>query len=267
MSSPIETIKSAAGLLMQRDDSKRFGEAVKAVSIAVSAECAKSKDQGAWARCSAQSIVSAIAWCARNNLMPGSSPPTVYLIPQDGQLQARITHVGYAVLAVRAGVRLRSIPVAAADDIEVEFGLAVAHRPANLESEPQKLEELAGVIVCVDYGDRQPEVRLWVPRSVIQVAKTASRSNGGPWSKYPIPMARAAAIRACFRRGDIVADRMHIPDEEGVILEAEAEAVTRSPGGRLAAAEARMLEGPADLWEGAPEALEAAAREPAQEAR
>jgi hypothetical protein len=57
---------------------------------------------------------------------------------------------------------------------------------------------------------------------------------------------------------------MVIPEEPEVI---EATAAPSRPASARAAAEARMLEAPADLWEGAPEAIEAAAREPAQEAR
>jgi recombinational DNA repair protein RecT len=242
---------------------KAAQQAFASVALAFKAERARAKDRSAWDRVTPQSVIAAIQWCARHNLHPGASPPVMYLVPQSGELQARITHVGYAVLAARAGVRLRSIPVAVGDHIEVEFGLAVAHRPADLEKEPQRMEDLMGVIVCVDYRDRCGEVRLWVPRSVIETARNASRSRGGPWQTHPVPMARAAAIRAAARRGDYTVEGMVIPEEPEVI---EATAAPSRPASALAAAEARMLEGPAELWD-APEALEAAAREPAQEAR
>ena len=259
-----DIIDSAVRAISASTTDEAARQAVARVGLAFRGARASSKDRSAWDRVSPQSVVAAVEWCARHGLHPGSSPPTVYLVPQSGELQARVTHVGLATLAARAGLRLRTVPVAVGDTVEVDFGIVVAHRRATLEADPERIEDLLGVIVCVDHGDGRGEVRLWVPRSVVLQARAASRASGsGPWKTHPVQMARAAAIRAAFRRGDIVAERMVLPDEPEAI---EVSATPSRPASALAAAEARMLEAQPDLWDGAPEAIEAAAGA-AQEAR
>ena len=234
------------------DDAARA--AVSRVALAVRGQRAraKSQQQGDWDRCSAESYVAAIEWCARHELYPGGSPPTVYLIPQAGELQARITHIGYATLAARVGIRLRTVPVGRGDHLEVDLGVIVAHR-ADLDAEPQTIEDLRGVAVCYSVAG-QPEVRLWVGMSAIRAARSASRSRGGPWETHPVQMARAAAIRAAFRRGDIIAEGLTLPeDPDEVAAQREAERVERARGPAADLARARQLAAPVDAWEAAAE--------------
>jgi hypothetical protein len=68
-------------------------------------------------------------------------------------------------------------------------------------------------------------------------------------------MARAAAIRAAFRRGDIIAEGMELPeDPDEVAAQREAERVERATRGPAAdLARARQLAAPVDAWEAAAE--------------
>lgn len=236
------------------DDAARA--AVARVALAVRGQRARAKpaQQADWDRCAPASYVAAIEWCARHRLHPGGSPPTVYLLPQAGELQARITHIGYATLAARVGIRLRTVPVGRGDHLEVDLGVIVSHR-ADLDAEPQTLEDLRGVAVCYSVAG-QPETRLWVGMSAIRAARSASRSRGGPWETHPVQMARAAAIRAAFRRGDIIAEGMELPeDPDEVAAQREAERVERArgPAADLARARQLALPAPADAWEAEPE--------------
>lgn len=250
-SRPRSVIDAAEATLLASvgDDAARA--AVARVALAVRGQRARAKpaQQADWDRCAPASYVAAIEWCARHRLYPGGSPPTVYLLPQAGELQARITHIGYATLAARVGIRLRTVPVGRGDHLEVDLGVIVAHR-ADLDAEPQTLDDLRGVAVCYSVAG-QPEVRLWVGMSAIRAARSASRSRGGPWETHPVQMARAAAIRAAFRRGDIIAEGMELPedpDEVAAAREAErVERATRGPAADLA--RARQLAAPVDAWE------------------
>jgi hypothetical protein len=67
-------------------------------------------------------------------------------------------------------------------------------------------------------------------------------------------MARAAAIRAAFRRGDIIAEGLQLPeDPDEVAAQREAERVERARGPGADLARARQLAAPVDAWEAEPE--------------
>lgn len=252
---PRSIIDAAEGALLASVSDEAARMAVARVALAMRGQRARAKpaQQADWDRCAPASIVAAIEWCARHGLYPGGSPPTVYLIPQAGELQARITHIGYATLAARAGLRLRTVPVHRADDLHLDCGLVVAHGQ-DPDTEPATLDDLRGVIVCYA-APGQPEVRLWVGMAAIRTARSASRSRGGPWETHPVQMARAAAIRAAFRRGDIIAEGLTLPeDPDEVAAQREAERVERArsgPGADLR--RAQQLPAPVDAWEAEPE--------------
>lgn len=225
---------------------------VARVALAVRSARARAKNGSDWDRCSPESVAAAIEYCARHGLHPGSSPPTVFLIPQAGELQARPTHIGYATLAARAGLRLRTVAVHKADELHLDCGLVTAHGQ-DPDTEPATLDDLRGVIVCYA-APGQPETRLWVGMSAIRTARSASRSRGGPWETHPVQMARAAAIRAAFRRGDIIAEGLQLPeDPDEVAAQREAERVERARGPAADLARARQLPAPVDAWEPEPE--------------
>jgi recombinational DNA repair protein RecT len=250
---PRSIIERAESALLASIGEDALRVTVARVALAVRSARARAKNGSDWDRCSPESVAAAIEYCARHGLHPGGSPPTVYLIPQSGELQARPTHIGYATLAARAGLRLRTVAVGRGDHLEVDLGVIVAHR-ADLDAEPQTLEDLRGVAVCYSVAG-QPEVRLWVGMSAIRAARSASRSRGGPWETHPVQMARAAAIRAAFRRGDIIAEGMELPeDPDEVAAQREAERVERATRGPAAdLARARQLAAPVDAWEAAAE--------------
>jgi len=248
-------IDAAEGALLASVSDEAARMAVARVALAMRGQRARAKpaQQADWDRCAPASIVAAIEWCARHGLYPGGSPPTVYLIPQAGELQARITHIGYATLAARAGIRLRTVAVHKADELHLDCGLVVTHGQ-DPDTEPASLEDLRGVIVCYA-SPGQPETRLWVGMAAIRAARSASRSRGGPWETHPVQMARAAAIRAAFRRGDIIAEGLQLPeDPDEVAAQREAERVERARSGPAAdLARARQLPAPVDAWEPEPE--------------
>lgn len=257
MSTDRDIITHAVGVISASTTDDAARQSIARVGLAMRAERARAKDPRAWDRVTPQSVIAVMEWCARYGLPPGASPPVCYIIPQGGSVQARITHIGYATLLARVGIRLRTVPVAMADEIEVDCGTVTRHRPASIHAEPASLTDLAGVIVCVSGRGYPAELRLWVPRSVVETAMRASQSRGGPWQTHPIPMARAAAIRAAFRRGDIIAEGFDLADD---IVPEQVTATVTGPGARLAAAEQRLLSAPVDApaW---PDAVEAEAVE------
>jgi len=246
-------IERAESALLASIGEEALRVTVARVALAVRSARARAKNGSDWDRCSPESVAAAIEYCARHELHPGGSPPTVYLIPQAGELQARPTHIGYATLAARAGLRLRTVPVGRGDELEVDLGLIVSHR-ADIDAEPASLEDLRGVAVCYA-APGQPETRLWVGMSAIRAARSASRSRGGPWETHPVQMARAAAIRAAFRRGDIIAEGLTLPEDADEVAAArEAERVERALRGPAAdLRRAQQLPPPVDAWEAEPE--------------
>jgi recombinational DNA repair protein RecT len=247
-------IDAAEGALLASVSDEAARAAVARVALAVRGQRARAKpaQQADWDRCAPASYVAAIEWCARHGLYPGGSPPTVYLLPQAGELQARITHIGYATLAARVGIRLRTVAVHKADELRLDCGLVVMH-DQDPDTEPASLDDLRGVIVCYAAAG-QPETRLWVGMSAIRAARSASRSRGGPWETHPVQMARAAAIRAAFRRGDIIAEGLQLPeDPDEVAAQRDAERVERARGPGADLARARQLAAPVDAWEAEPE--------------
>jgi hypothetical protein len=67
-------------------------------------------------------------------------------------------------------------------------------------------------------------------------------------------MARAAAIRAAFRRGDIIAEGLQLPEDPDEVAAArEAERVERARGPGADLARTRQLAAPVDAWEPEPE--------------
>ena len=249
---PRSIIERAESALLASIGEEALRVTVARVALAVRSARARAKNGSDWDRCSPESVAAAIEYCARHNLHPGGSPPTVFLIPQSGELQARPTHIGYATLAARVGLRLRTVAVHKADELRLDCGLVVMH-DQDPDTEPSGLEDLRGVIVCYATPG-QPETRLWVGMAAIRAARSASRSRGGPWETHPVQMARAAAIRAAFRRGDIIAEGLQLPEDPDEVAAArEAERVERARGPGADLRRAQQLAAPVDAWEAEPE--------------
>ena len=72
--------------------------------------------------CDPVSVAQAVALSAMTGLMPGGPLPDVYLLPRGKILQWQVSHRGFAKLAARSGVRLRTKAVFESDTFHVIEG-------------------------------------------------------------------------------------------------------------------------------------------------
>jgi recombinational DNA repair protein RecT len=155
----------------------------------------------------ADSIANCIALSAQTKLYPGGPNPDVYLVPQSGELQWRITHRGVAKTLARAGLHVMPVAVGIHDEIEVSMGEVISHKqdPATAV---ESLDGLLGVAIVIRrMGDSQVLARPWVPIATIQKRRAKSRmSNAGPWKDWPVEMAIKTAILYLAARGAIPAE-------------------------------------------------------------
>lgn len=201
-------VSRSAGVQCQRLlGTERGAQAAQRITMSILGAMQSARDPSAIARCSEASIANCIALSAQTGLLPGGPNPTVYLVPQSGDLQWRITHRGIAVLAYRAGFALRVVPVASSDFLRVSLGEVVEHDGTTSEW-PSSLEEVAGFAVCVrDRATGQDVARAWVPRKIIEARRRKSRqADKGPWAEWPIEMGMGAAIRYVMSRGMLPID-------------------------------------------------------------
>lgn len=210
--------------------SEKGQKAAQAVTMAFLAAMKSSKDPGAFLRADPSSIAACVAMSAQTDLFPGGPNPVVYLVPQSGEIQWRITHRGLCVLAARAGYNVMAVPVGSSDHIVVGFGEATEHRadPAN---HVDSLEDLVGVIVVVRRnGDGDVLTRAWVPRAVIEKRRGVSRmSNKGPWKDWPVEMAQKTAILYTAARGSLPVDTSAI--RAAIEAEHKADQIVVQPAG------------------------------------
>lgn len=149
-----------------------------------------------------ESIAACVAQSHDTGLYPGGPHPDVYLVPQSGDLQWRITHRGLCKLAARAGYSIMTVPVGRADRVRISMGELVEHDqdPATCV---ESLDDLLGVAVVIRRMDTGAVVaRPWVPAAIIDRRRRSSRmSSTGPWKDWPIEMAQKSAILYCAARG------------------------------------------------------------------
>lgn len=185
-------------------------------------------------QCTPASVAACVALCASIGLWPdGGALAPAYLVPQAPrrdaapELHVRVNHRGITILALRGGIMIQAIPVAATDEYEVSLGELISHYPTDASMEPQTIDELAGVGVSIRSGALRQVV--WVPRSVILQSRGCSRdygyavrdgkSSGTPWMDWPIAMAQGAAIRSAARRGAIPIDSAEVLRAVGQALD------------------------------------------------
>jgi recombinational DNA repair protein RecT len=192
--------------------------------------------------CTGDSIINCVTMSALTGLMPGGANAKVYLVPQRPnkesrpELQWRITHRGLCELARRSGTAIMAVPVGQDDRIEVAFGEAIAHEPADITAQPN-WETMMGVIVTArNLATGTVIVRAWVPRAVIEARRAKSSNDSNPrysvWSLWPVEMALGAAIRYCFSRGYIPSEGAELDaalDQEDRPTVIEAGSVERVP--------------------------------------
>lgn len=193
--------RSALTALGGGDEQVTAAAAARVAQAFLSAQSA-SRDPSAWDRLSPASVSAAVGTSIATDLYPGGPMPAVYLVPQSGQLQWRITHRGLAELARRAGYDLRSVPVGVDDHLVESLGLVVEHEQRG--TRPHDRTTLRGVIVVVRdrrSGDEQAHM---VDVDVIEARRAKSQmSNKGPWRDWYIEMAIKTAILYLGARGTL----------------------------------------------------------------
>lgn len=198
-----QDVERVAAATLANSDPERAREAAARVANAFYASVSAAKNPSAWANVSSQSVRAAVANSIATDLYPGGAMPTVYLVPQSGHLDWRITHRGLTELCRREGYEVRAVPVGLSDHLRVEAGLVVEHEQ-DPDAWPEGLADLRGVMVAVRRVNETHTERHWVPRVVIEKRRKVSRmSDKGPWRDWPVEMAQKTAILYLGQRGSL----------------------------------------------------------------
>jgi recombinational DNA repair protein RecT len=229
------TAHRAALVALASGDPERAKAAASRVALAFQAAASSSPQPAAWANLDPASIAACVGASITTDLYPGGAMPPVYLVPQGGQLQWRITHRGLCELARREGYHLRTVPVGRADELRESFGLVVEHVAAG--PRPQRLADLAGMIVVERHRATGDEMAFFVPGEVIDQRRRKSKmGDRGPWSEWPIEMAAKTAILYLGARGALSISTGMRAALEAEPVEARAEIADRSESRRGKAA-------------------------------
>lgn len=222
------TAHRAALVAMSGGDPERAKAAASRVALAFQAAASSSPQPAAWGNLDPASIAACVGASITTDLYPGGAMPPVYLVPQSGQLQWRITHRGLCELARREGYHLRTVPVGRADELRESFGLVVEHLPAG--PRPQRLADLAGMIVVERHRATGDEMAFFVPADVIDQRRRKSKmSDRGPWAEWPIEMAAKTAILYLGARGSLSISTGMRAAMEAEQVEAEARSESAPP--------------------------------------
>lgn len=199
--------------MMEGPEGKKAANAITMAFVSAIASAKKPQAYADAATNRPDSIAACISLSMRTKLYPGGPNPDVYLVPQSGELQWRVTHRGIAKTLAREGFHVMAVPVGNADTVRVSMGEVVEH-VQHLTDSPQSLNELLGVCVVVRrMGDSAVLARLWTSVSVIDARRKSSRmSNYGPWVDWPIEMAQKTAILYHAARGHIPAESQAMDD-------------------------------------------------------
>lgn len=160
--------------------------------------------------CDPASVAQAVALSAMTGLMPGGPLPDVYLLPRGKTLQWQVSHRGFAKLAARGGVRLRTKAVFESDTFHVIEGTEpkLEHVP-DLNAQ-QSWESLTAVYVVAHYKDGSKDFVV-IRKADIEKRRANSdawkrNKNQSPWGQWPIEMALKTGLRYAFARGIVPMD-------------------------------------------------------------
>jgi phage RecT family recombinase len=160
--------------------------------------------------CDPASVAQAVALSAMTGLMPGGPLPDVYLLPRGKNLQWQVSHRGFAKLAARNGVRLRTKAVFETDEFRVVEGTepVLTHVP-DLDAE-QSWDTLNAVYVVAHYQNGSKD---FVVIRKADIEKRRANSDAwkrdktrSPWGQWPIEMALKTGLRYAFARGIVPMD-------------------------------------------------------------
>jgi len=172
-----------------------------------------------------ESIAACVALSMQTRLYPGGPNADVYLVPQSGELQWRITHRGLCKIAARAGYSIMAVPVSIHDRVVISVGELVEHEQ-DPDSALSSLSDLLGVAVVIRRLDTGAVIaRPWVRRAIIEARRAKSAmGNAGPWKDWPIEMAQKSAILYCAARGTMPMESQDI--DAVVAIETSQDVVT-----------------------------------------
>lgn len=212
---------------LRQQDPHRAEQAAARVANAFAASVANAKNTTAWSKVSQTSVAAAVATSIHTDLYPGGPMPTVYLVPQSGELQWRITHRGLAELCRRDGYEVRPVPVGRDDHLKVEAGLVIEHEQ-DPDNPPDSLADVRGVLVEVRHTSSGHVTRHWVAAKTIDKRRRVSRmKDSGPWKNWPVEMAQKTAILYLGSRG-----ALPVSTSMQRAMEAEVIEVIREPADR-----------------------------------
>lgn len=207
----------AYSLLRDWVGEERAKEATGRIAVAVSAAAAAARDPKEFYRCTPQSVATCIAISALTGIMPSTgSAALAYLVPQPARkgepplLQYQLSHRGLNALARRCGQQMLAIPVGNSDEVQSdEYGMMqIVSR--DIDDPPTEEKELRGVMVLVrELSSGAVVAQGWVPKKLIELRKTMSRSarsEYSPWAKWYVEMAMKTAMHYAINRGWCVID-------------------------------------------------------------
>ena len=155
-------------------------------------------------------MAQAVALSAMTGLMPGGPLPDVYLLPRGRNLQWQVSHRGFAKLAARNGVRLRTKAVFKDDVFNVIEGTehSLEHVP-DLTAK-QSWDALVAVYVVAHYPDGGKDF-IVIRKADIEKRRANSdayqrNKTKSPWGQWPIEMALKTGLRYAFARGIVPMD-------------------------------------------------------------
>lgn len=238
----------AAKRLLLTEDPAEVANAAARIAQAFVDQMSSARDQDKqyWIACTGASIASAVQSSIKTNLYPGGVHAKVYVFPEGGRLQWRITHRGVIELCRRAGMKVSTFALGPNDRIEEANGRVVAFN-MDLFNPPATIRDLRGVIVEWVDGRGEVERRL-IAGSELAKRCEASKMKGGPWSKWPIEMAIKSAILYYAARGDLRGS-----EEIDAVIQVEAKEARREAAQLSRPGRSRLLGGPPVVEEQAEE--------------
>lgn len=223
--------KNASAIATQMlagEDPEKVQKAANKVSRAFYKAVAGARNPQTWANLRPESVAEAVANSVDTDLYPGGPMPQVYLVPQSGALEWRITHRGLTELCRREGYAVRAVPVHRDDHLRVSFGEVTEHE-ADPRRSPSSLDELLGVIVVVRKVSEAHSEKLWMSIDDIERRRQTSRmGNKGPWKDWPVEMAMKTAILYHAARGSLPTSSSLQRAVDAEYVKVESEPVTRS---------------------------------------
>jgi len=199
-----EVLKACiAQLKAMGHESKTMAAAARRVTMTFVAAVNAAKKPEALLSCSYDSMVNCVMMTAVTGLRPGGASQLVYLVPQSGEMQWRISHRGLAALAWDAGFHLMGVPVHKDDEYREVTGEILEHRRTGHDI--KTLDDIAGVYVVIKKVTETGVFVIATPFMTIYEIKRAKAVSryGNVWRDWPAAMASKTAIKWAVARATV----------------------------------------------------------------